>query len=127
MPAFWFLEWVVQRQEAGRRLPGRSIHAKIKNDQNVKKREHAAAEMTSAGSRQTSLQETEAEKKGNSMGWGNEANPENHPDMEDIRGALKDYYGTAMQEFPMAVLDLARVDTMSDEEVLREARQAGLI
>ncbi len=34
--------------------------------------------------------------------------------IEDVRDALRDYYGTAMVSgFPMAGMDLARVDSMS--------------
>jgi len=48
--------------------------------------------------------------------------------IEDVRDALRDYYGTAMVSgFPMAGMDLARVDSMSDEEVLRDAYKNGLI
>ena len=41
-----------------------------------------------------------------------------------VRDCLRDYYGTAVQQFPMAVIDLADIDSMSDEEVIREARKA---
>ena len=49
-------------------------------------------------------------------------------DVEDLREQLRDYYGTAMVAgFPAAVIDLAELDRMSDEEIIREARKAGLI
>ena len=42
--------------------------------------------------------------------------------VEELRNLLKDYYGTAMfNGFPMAVIDLGKVDRMSDEEVIKEA------
>ena len=41
---------------------------------------------------------------------------------EELREKLKDYYGSAMASgMPMAVIDLARVENMSDEEIRREA------
>ena len=48
-------------------------------------------------------------------------------DIDDLRSALMDYYGTAMQEFPMAVMDLERIRTLSDVEILEEARKAGIM
>ena len=48
--------------------------------------------------------------------------------IEDVRDALRDYYGTAMTSgFPMAAVDVARVDSMSDEEVIKDAYRNGLI
>lgn len=45
-------------------------------------------------------------------------------EIEELREKLKDYYGTAMVSgMPMAVMDLARVDNMSDEEVVKEAKR----
>ena len=51
----------------------------------------------------------------------------NNNDSDSLRDRLRDYYGTAMQQFPMAAMDLGRIDQMSDEEVFREARKAGLV
>ena len=48
-------------------------------------------------------------------------------DIDILRSALIDYYGTAMGEFPMAVMDLERIRAMSDAEILEEARKTGLI
>ena len=49
-------------------------------------------------------------------------------DIERARDALRDYYGTAMTSgMPMAVVDLGKVDSMSDEDVIREAYDKGLI
>ena len=49
------------------------------------------------------------------------------PEMiEQLREALRDYYGTAMARFPMAVMELAEIDRMSDGEVLEAARKIGL-
>ena len=45
-------------------------------------------------------------------------------EVEELRDKLRDYYGTAMTSgFPMAVIDLADVDSMSDEEVKEAARK----
>ena len=49
-------------------------------------------------------------------------------DVEQLRNLLKDYYGTAMfNGFPMAVIDLAKVDCMSDEEVIELAYKVGIV
>ena len=49
-------------------------------------------------------------------------------DVEQLRNRLKDYYGTAMfNGFPMAVIDLGKVDRMSDEEVIELAYEVGII
>ncbi len=43
---------------------------------------------------------------------------------DDLREKLRDYYGTAMTSgMSMAVIDLTRIDNMSDEEIEREARK----
>ncbi len=48
-------------------------------------------------------------------------------DTEELREKLCDYYGTAMTGgFPMAVIDIGRVVTMSDEELRREAEKNGI-
>ena len=47
--------------------------------------------------------------------------------VDAIRQSLQDYYGTAMQQFPMAVVDLTNIDSMSDMEVIREAQKVGII
>ena len=47
--------------------------------------------------------------------------------MDEIRSALEDYYGTAMNEFPMAAVELGRVQSMSDEDVIQEALKVGII
>ena len=44
-----------------------------------------------------------------------------------LRMELENYYGTAMQELPMAVMDLSDIEYMSDEEIVAEARKHGLI
>ena len=47
--------------------------------------------------------------------------------VEKLREELKDYYGTAMASgFGMAVLDLAKVDRMTDEEIMDLARKNGM-
>lgn len=47
--------------------------------------------------------------------------------VEKLREELKDYYGTAMASgFGMAVLDLAKVDRMTDEEIKELAKKNGL-
>ena len=47
--------------------------------------------------------------------------------IKQLRDALKDYYGTAMQYHPNAMGDLANVDSMSDDEVLKEAEELHMI
>ena len=44
-----------------------------------------------------------------------------------LRAQLRDYYGTAMVSgFPMAVMELSEVDSMSDDEVIEKAEELGL-
>lgn len=61
------------------------------------------------------------------MKYGAEPDPDQEMTVDDLRRNLQDYYGTAMQQFPVAAADLAAVDGMSDEEVITEARKAGII
>ncbi len=56
-----------------------------------------------------------------------EPDDEESAGIDAIRQSLKDYYGTAMQQFPMAVGDLAKIDSMNDAEVMREAQKVGII
>ena len=52
---------------------------------------------------------------------------ETEPDTEELREKLRVYYGTAMTGgFPMAVIVLGRVETLSDEELRREAEKNGI-
>ena len=47
-------------------------------------------------------------------------------DFERLRSDLRDYYGTAMfSGFPMAVMDLSKVERASDEDLLRIADKEG--
>lgn len=49
-------------------------------------------------------------------------------DIDELKQRLIDYYGTAMYSgFPMAIIDLSRIENMSDEEIIREARKIGII
>ena len=49
------------------------------------------------------------------------------PDISSLREELEDYYGSASPIFPMAIADVDRVSQMSDEEVLEEARELGIL
>lgn len=45
-----------------------------------------------------------------------------------LRTALADYYGTAVHNgFPMAVRDLVNIDSMTDEEVIQDALEKGIV
>ena len=44
-------------------------------------------------------------------------------EIELLREKLLDYYGSAMHIFPMAIADVARVEQMSDEEIIEEAKK----
>ena len=49
-------------------------------------------------------------------------------DVSRLLRDLKDYYGTAMfNRFPMAVMDLSKVERMSDRELVELARRTALI
>ena len=44
--------------------------------------------------------------------------------IEELREKLRDYYGTAMVSgMPMAVVDLAKLENMDDDEILEEAKK----
>ena len=48
-------------------------------------------------------------------------------DVNRLRRDMKDYYGTAMfNGFPMAVMDLSRVESMSDQELVELAHKNGV-
>ena len=49
-------------------------------------------------------------------------------DIAYLRDRLRDYYGTAMTSgFPMAVMELSEVDSMSDDKSIVEAERLGII
>lgn len=48
-------------------------------------------------------------------------------DVSRLRRDMKDYYGTAMfNGFPMAVMDLSKVERMSDRELIELAQKNGV-
>ena len=48
-------------------------------------------------------------------------------DVSRLRRDMKDNYGTAMfNGFPMAVMDLAKVERMSDQELVELAQEKGV-
>ena len=52
---------------------------------------------------------------------------EQYIDTQRLRKDLIDYYGTAMTGgFPMAVMDLSRVERASDRELIELARKKGV-
>ena len=52
---------------------------------------------------------------------------EYHIDRKRERRDMKDYYGTAMfNGFPMAVMDLSKVERMSDRELVELAKKNGV-
>ena len=48
-------------------------------------------------------------------------------DVEELRRALMDHYGTAMQLYPQAVVDLTQVEHAAPEQLLQLALDAGLL
>lgn len=46
-------------------------------------------------------------------------------DVESLREDLKNYFGTAMQYYPVAMIDLTKVESASDEEVINIAIKNG--
>lgn len=46
-------------------------------------------------------------------------------DYEKLRQDLVDYFGSAMVFFPVAVMDVVRIENASDEELLQVANQNG--
>ncbi|MCR5586110.1 MAG: hypothetical protein K6F77_01080 [Lachnospiraceae bacterium] len=47
-------------------------------------------------------------------------------DFESLRDDLMDHYGTAMGDFPMAVMDVVDVETASQSELVELADEAGI-
>lgn len=47
-------------------------------------------------------------------------------DIEDLRQALIDYFGTAMMQNPMAIMDLSKVENASAEELIEIAYKNGI-
>ena len=47
--------------------------------------------------------------------------------VEEIRNLLLDYFGTAMQENPCAVICLSEIEQMTDDEIVQCAIKNGLI
>lgn len=46
-------------------------------------------------------------------------------DFDELRNDLMNYYGSAMQYFPMAVMDLSDVENASEDRLLEMAKDAG--
>lgn len=46
--------------------------------------------------------------------------------IEKLRSDLKDYFGTAMMSFPMAVIELSEVENASPERLVKIARDNGI-
>jgi len=47
--------------------------------------------------------------------------------VEELKEQLMDYYGTAMTSgMPMAVIDLGRIESMDDEEIMKEAEKLSI-
>lgn len=46
-------------------------------------------------------------------------------DFDKLREDLIDYFGTAMGTFPIAVMNVAKVESASDRELIRIATQNG--
>ena len=48
-------------------------------------------------------------------------------DFKKLRKDVIDYYGTAIfSGFPMAMMDISKIEKMTNEELLGEARKIGL-
>lgn len=47
-------------------------------------------------------------------------------DVEELRKALIDYYGTAMSSHPMAMMEVSNVERASERELVKMARRAGI-
>lgn len=46
--------------------------------------------------------------------------------IEKLRSDLKDYFGTAMMSFPMAVIELSEVENASPERLVKIALDNGI-
>ena len=48
-------------------------------------------------------------------------------DIERLRRDMEDYYGSAMfNGFPMAIMDLSRIESLSDRELVELAQKNGV-
>lgn len=47
--------------------------------------------------------------------------------MDELREKIKDYYGSAMSMYPVAMEDMENVDNMTDKEVIDLARKLHII
>ena len=47
-------------------------------------------------------------------------------DVDELREDLKTYYGTAMQYYPQAMMDLIKVEQASDSEIVQIAQDNGI-
>lgn len=47
--------------------------------------------------------------------------------IDELKKRIKDYYGSAMQIYPAAMIDLEKIDNMTDEEIVEEAKKLHLI
>jgi len=48
-------------------------------------------------------------------------------DVNELRKAIIDYYGTAKGFFPQATIDLIDVENMTDDELIKFAKKKGFI
>lgn len=46
-------------------------------------------------------------------------------DVEKLRSDLIDYFGTAMAGFPVAMMDLSKIEKATEDELITIARQNG--
>ncbi|MFI3261178.1 MAG: hypothetical protein R3Y13_05670 [bacterium] len=48
-------------------------------------------------------------------------------DIEEIRNKLINYYGTALPFNEIAQTELIKIESLSDDDILKEARKLGII
>lgn len=48
-------------------------------------------------------------------------------DIKRLREALLDYYGTSIDRFPVAIMDISRIQEASDDELIQIGLELGLI
>lgn len=48
-------------------------------------------------------------------------------DIEELRNQIKDHYGTAIQKYPAAMEEFILLEQMTDNEIIKKAKELNII
>lgn len=48
-------------------------------------------------------------------------------DIEELRNQIKDYYGIAIQKYPSAMEEFILLEQMTDNEIIKKAKELNII